>query len=54
MRDEKEIKEALKRLKEERLRRGRQPGSYSPPMLAAMIDILEWVLGDRQLFPDFK
>jgi len=54
MRGEKEIREALKRLKEERLRRARQPGSYSPPMLIAMIDTLEWVLGDRERFPDFK
>ena len=54
MRQEKEIREALKRLKDERLRRAREPGSYSPPMLIAMIDTLEWVLGDRERFPDFK
>ena len=53
MRQEKEIREALKRLKDERLRRARQPDSYSPPMLVAMIDTLEWVLRDRQRLPDF-
>jgi len=53
MRQEKEIREALKKLKDERLRRGRQPGSYSPPMLVAMIDTLEWVLGDKKTLPDF-
>jgi len=53
MRTEKEIREVLKRLKDERLRRGREPGSYSPPMLIAMIDTLEWVLGDRDRVPDF-
>ena len=31
MRGEKEIREALKRLKDEHLRRMRQPDSYSPP-----------------------
>jgi len=54
MRGEKEISEALRKLKDERLRRGRDPDSYSPPMLIAMIDTLEWVLGDRERFPDFK
>jgi hypothetical protein len=54
MREEKEIREALKRLKDERLRRARQQGSYSPPMLVAMIGALEWVLGDIQRLPDFK
>ena len=53
MRQEKEIREALKRLKDERLRRARQPDSYSPPMLVAMIDTLEWVLGDKKRLPDF-
>jgi len=53
MREEKEIREVLKRLKDERLRRARDPDSYSPPMLVAMIDTLEWVLGDRQRLPDF-
>ena len=53
MREEKEIREALKRLKDEHLKRMRQPGSYSPPMLVAMIGTLEWVLGDKQKLPDF-
>ena len=53
MREEKEIREALKRLKDERLRRVRDPGSYSSPRLVAMVDILEWVLGDIQRLPDF-
>jgi hypothetical protein len=54
MRGEKEIREALKRLKDEHLRRMRQPDSYSPPMLIAMVDALEWVLGDRERLPDLK
>jgi len=53
MRQEKEIREALKRLKDERLRRARDPDSYSPPMLIATIDTLEWVLGDKERLPDF-
>ena len=53
MREEKEIREALKRLKDERLRRARDPDSYSPAMLVAMIDTLEWVLGDKKSLPDF-
>ncbi|MBA7691142.1 hypothetical protein ES703_99682 [subsurface metagenome] len=53
MRQEKEIREALKKLKDERLRRVRDPDSYSPPMLVAMIDTLEWVLGDKERLPDF-
>jgi len=53
MREEKEIREALRRLKGEHLRRARDPGSYSPPMLVAMIGALEWVLGDKQRLPDF-
>ena len=53
MRQEKEIREALKKLKDERLRRARDPDSYSPPMLVAMIDTLEWVLGDKERLPDF-
>ena len=53
MRGEKEIREALKRLKDEHLRRMRQPDSYSPPMLIATIDTLEWVLGDKERLPDF-
>jgi len=53
MREEKEIREALKRLKDEHLKRMRQPDSYSPLGLVAMTDVLEWVLGDRERFPDF-
>ena len=53
MREKKEIREALKRLKDEHLRRARDPDSYSPPMLIAMIGTLEWVLGDRERLPDF-
>ncbi len=52
MREEKEIREALKRLKDEHLRRMQQLGNYSPPRLGAMVDILEWVLGDRKTLPD--
>lgn len=54
MRGEKEIREALKRLKDEHMRRMRQPDSYSSPMLIAMVGTLEWVLGDRERLPDFK
>ena len=53
MRGEKEIREALKRLKDEHLKRMRQPDSYSLPGLVAMIGALEWVLGDRERLPDF-
>ena len=53
MREEKEIREALKRLKDEHLRRARDPDSYSPAMLVAMIGALEWVLGDKKSLPDF-
>jgi len=53
MREEKEIRETLKRLKDERLRRARKPDSYSPAMLVAMIDTLEWILGDKKRLPDF-
>ena len=51
-REEKEIREALKRLKDEHLGRVRDPGSYSSPRLVAMVDILEWVLGDKKSLPD--
>ena len=55
MREEKEIREALKRLKDEHLRRIRDPDSYpSPRLLVAMVAILEWVLGDRRRLPDFE
>ena len=50
--EEREIREALKRLKDEHLRRIRDPDSYSSPRLVAMVDILEWVLGDKKRLPD--
>jgi hypothetical protein len=53
MRGEKEIREALKRLKDEHLKRMRQPDSYSPPGLVIMVGTLEWVLGDKKRLPDF-
>jgi len=53
MREEKEIRETLKKLKDEHLRRMRQPDSYSPPELLAMVGALEWVLGDKERLPDF-
>ncbi|MBA7579650.1 hypothetical protein ES708_21522 [subsurface metagenome] len=53
MREEKEIREALKKLKAEHLKRMRQPGSYSPPSLVIMVGVLEWVLGDKKRLPDF-
>jgi hypothetical protein len=52
MREEKEIKEALKRLKDEHLRRMRQPGSNVTAKLVAMTGTLEWVLGDKKSLPD--
>ncbi len=54
MREEKEIREALKRLKDEHLKRMRQPDSYSPLWSVAMIGTLEWVLSDRERLPDFS
>jgi hypothetical protein len=45
MREEREIREALKRLKDERLRKMREPSSYAIPQLVAIIGALEWVLG---------
>ena len=53
MRKEKEIREALKKLKDEHLKKMRQPDSYSPLGLVAMIGVLEWVLDDRQRLPDY-
>ncbi len=53
MREEKEIREALNRLKDEHLRRVRQPDSYSPLWSVAMMGTLEWVLSDRERLPDF-
>ena len=57
MRDEKEIREASKRLKDEHLRRMRQPSgssTYEMLTLVIMTGVLEWVLGDRERLPDFK
>ena len=57
MREEKEIREALKRLKDERLRKRAASDilAYAnvAPWLVAMIDGLEWVLGDKERLPDF-
>jgi len=53
MREEKEIREALKRLKDEHLKRMRQPESYSPSGLVIMVGALEWVVGDKERLPDF-
>ena len=53
MREKKEIREELKRLKDVHLRRMRQPDSYSTLGLVAVIDALEWVLGDKERLPDF-
>jgi len=52
MREEKEIREALKKAKGEHLKRMRQPDGYSSLRLVAMIGALEWVLG-REGLPDF-
>ncbi len=51
MREEKEIREALKRLKDEHLKRMRQPDRSSPLGLVAMTGVLEWVLSDIERFP---
>jgi len=56
MREEKEIREALKKLKDEHLRGMRQPRVFSiigMLTLVAMVDTLEWVLGDKERLPDF-
>jgi len=53
MKEEKDIRQALKNLKDEHLKRMRQPDSYSPPNLMAMIGVLEWVLSDNERLPDF-
>jgi len=52
MREEKEIREALKKLKEEHLRRMREPGGHATAKLMAMASILEWVLEDKKNLPD--
>ena len=54
MRGEKEIRAALKRLRDEHLRKMQQPGSYSFTIFIAMVSTLEWVLGDTERLPDFK
>jgi hypothetical protein len=60
MREENEIREALKRLKDERSRRMQQPGLYSRLEMRgmmgmlAMIGALKWGLGDKETLPDFK
>ena len=54
-RDERQIREALKKLKDEHLTRMQQPSSsstYAMLTLVAMIDTLEWVLGDKERLLD--
>lgn len=53
MRDEKEMREAIKNLKDDRLRKRRNPLSYCPRWSAAMIATLEWALSDRERLPYF-
>ena len=53
MREEKEIREAVKRLKDKRLNGSRDLSSSSLARLLAMIEALEWVLGDGQRLPNF-
>ncbi|MBA7522839.1 hypothetical protein ES705_14959 [subsurface metagenome] len=60
MREEKEIREALKRINDEYLRKRRHLGSYSileasyrAKAYQAMVGALKWVLGDREGLPDF-
>jgi len=53
MREEKEIREALKRLKDKHLRRMQQQDSYSPLTFIDVMGALEWVLGDRKNLLDF-
>jgi len=52
MREEKEIREALKMLKDKRERESRGLSSSSLFRLIAMIGTLEWVLGDNQRLPN--
>jgi len=55
MREEKEIREALKRLKDEHLRIIRDPWRIKyTQQSVAMIGALEWVLGDKERLPDFS
>ena len=55
MRQEKEIREALKRLKDEHSRGMRDLRTYATvaPRLVTMIGTLEWALGDKKSLPDF-
>jgi len=54
MRDEKEIREALKRLKDEHLKIIHDPWHIKyTQQSVAMIGALEWVLGDKERLPDF-
>ena len=53
MREKKEIREALKKLKGEHLKRMRQLDGPPPPLLVAIIGTLEWVLGNTKRLPDF-
>jgi len=54
MRQEEEIREALKRLKDEHLRIIRDPWRIKyTQRLVAMIGALEWVLGDEERLPNF-
>jgi len=53
MKEEREIREALKQLKGEHLRRMREPNSSATSKSVAMIGTLEWVLGDKKSLPDF-
>ena len=53
-REEKEMKEAIKRLKDKRLRGSRDLSSSSLFRLIAMIETLEWVLGDKRVYQIFS
>ncbi|HUV44244.1 MAG TPA: hypothetical protein VMW13_05380 [Dehalococcoidales bacterium] len=52
MREEEEIREAVKRLKDKRSSGSRHLSTSSLFRLIAMIETLEWVLGDSQRLPD--
>ena len=53
MREEREIREAVKDLNDDRLRKRREPLSYCPQWSVAMITTLEWALGDGERLPYF-
>ena len=54
MRQEEEIREALKRLKDEHLKITHDSWRIKyTQQSVAMIGALEWVLGDKERFPDF-